>query len=211
MKLKNASCVLTGAAKGLGAALARELHSRGAKLFLGDIDEADVKELANELGCEGVHCNVIDREQVVALGRAAMEKYGRIDLWLNNAGIWMEYKPAEDIDWGEAHRLVEVNYFGAAYGMLEAARHMQPPREGAICNHISVRGLQGKTPGAAYGASKFAAEGFTQAFRAELRESGIRVVGVYPYRIKTELFGAHKHEDYESSMEPADVAKIIVD
>lgn len=211
MHMQGASCVITGAAKGLGAALARELHSRGAKLLLSDIDSADLADLGKELGCAEQHCNVTDREQVIGLGRRAMELFGHIDLWVNNAGIWMAYMPAEDIDWGEAHRLLEVNYFGTAYGMIEAARHMKPLGTGTICNILSVRALQGKALGAAYSASKFAAEGFTQAYRDELKNSGLSVVGVYPYRIKTELFGEHKHEDYEISMEPTDVARIIVD
>ena len=210
MELSGATAVITGAARGLGAALARDLHQRGAKLLLSDIDGADLADVAKELGAEQQHCNVTDREQVIGLGRRAMELFGHIDMWVNNAGIWMAYKPAEDIDWGEAHRLLEVNYFGTAYGMLEAARHMQPLSNGIICNILSIRALKGKAQGAAYSASKFAAEGFTQAFREEIRESSIKVIGVYPYRIKTELFGAHKHEDYESSMEPSDVAKIIV-
>ena len=130
---------------------------------------------------------------------------------MNNAGIWMPYTPAENIDFGKAHQLVEVNYFGLAYGMLEAVKHMRGRKAGIICNTLSVRSLKAKALGAAYSASKFAAEGFTQALRDELKGSGIRVVGVYPYRIKTNLFGAHRHEDYEQSMEPADVAKIIVD
>jgi NAD(P)-dependent dehydrogenase (short-subunit alcohol dehydrogenase family) len=210
MEFQGATCVITGAARGLGAALARELHGRGAKLMLSDIDGADLVELAKELEAEQQHCNVTDREQVIGLGRAAMDAFGHIDVWINNAGIWMAYKNAEDIDWNEAHRLMEVNYFGLAYGSIEAGTHMRPLGTGTICNVISVRALKGKAQGAAYSASKFAAEGFTQAYRDELKDSGVKIVGVYPYRIKTELFGEHKHEDYEQSMEPAEVAKVIV-
>ncbi len=211
MQLKGASAVLTGGARGLGAALARELVGRGAQVLISDIDSADLQDLGIELDMPTMHCNVTDREQVVALGRAAMDEWGKIDLWLNNAGVWMPYTPAENIDFNKAHMLVEVNYFGLAYGMLEAVKHMRERGEGTICNTLSVRSLKGKALGAAYSASKFAAEGFTQAVRDEIRESGVKVVGVYPYRIKTELFGANKHADYDESMEPADVARIIVD
>ena len=180
-------------------------------MLISDVDDAGLAEIGTELDMPTLHCNVTDRDQVEALGRAAMEEFGKIDLWLNNAGIWMEYMPAENIDFNKAHQLVEVNYFGTAYGMLEAVKHMRERNDGVICNIISVRALKGKALGAAYSASKFAAEGFTQAVRDELKETGIKVVGVYPYRIKTELFGEHKHEDYDKSMEPADVAKIIID
>ena len=157
------------------------------------------------------HCNVTDRDQVESLGRAAMDEFGAIDIWINNAGLWMPYAPAENIDFNRAHLLMEVNYFGTAYGMLEAIKHMRGKNAGRIVNILSVRSLKGKALGSAYSASKFAAEGFTQAVRDELKDSGIAVLGAYPYRMKTELFGDNKHNDYETSMEPADVARIIVE
>ncbi len=202
--------MITGAARGLGAAIVRELHARGAKVMVSDLGNT-LDEIRSEIPVETMHCDVTDRGQVEALGRAAIEKFGRIDLWINNAGIWTPYVPALETDFNRAHLLMEVNYFGTAYGMLEAIRHMMPQNSGAICNVLSVRALKGKALGSAYSASKFAAEGYTQAVRDELKDTGIKIVGVYPYRIKTGLFGANKHEDYESSMEPAHVAKILVD
>ena len=209
MKINGASVVITGAARGLGAALARELVAHGAHVLLSDIDNTDLAELGSELASPTMHCDVTKREEVEALGRAAMEKFGKIDIWLNNAGVWIPYAPVAELDMSKAKQLVDVNYFGTAFGMLEAIRHMRDG--GLIVNILSVRSLKGKALGAAYSASKFAAEGFTQAVREELKDTGIRVVGVYPYRIKTTLFGENKHEDYATSMEPADVAKIIVD
>lgn len=211
MQLTDSKIVLTGGARGLGAALAREFVSRGALTLISDIDGADLSDLGAELNMPTTHCNVTSREQVEQLGRAAMEEWGKIDIWMNNAGIWTAYTPVENVDFNKAHQLMEVNYFGLAYGMVEAIRHMRGRGEGVICNTLSVRSLKGKALGAAYSASKFAAEGFTQAVRDELRDTGIKVIGVYPYRIKTGLFGEHRHEDYERSMEPADVARIIVD
>jgi len=211
MELKDSSIVITGAAKGLGAALARALVSRGAQVVLADIDDTELSELGIELDSPTIHCNVTEREQVEALGRAAIEEYGKIDIWINNAGIWMPYAPAENVDFSKAHQLMEVNYFGTAHGMLEAIKHMRARTMGTIVNILSVRALKGKALGAAYSASKFAAEGFTQAVRDELKDTGIKVVGVYPYRIQTELFGENKHNDYDSSMNPKDVAIIILD
>jgi NAD(P)-dependent dehydrogenase (short-subunit alcohol dehydrogenase family) len=211
MQLKDASIVVTGAARGLGAALARELVSRGAQTVLADIDEADLSDLGTELEMPTMHCNVTDREQVRALGRAAIDEYGKIDIWLNNAGIWMPYTPVENLDFNKARQLIDVNYLGLAYGTVEALQHMRPRKSGIIANVLSVRALKGKALGAAYSASKFAAEGFTQAVRDELKDSGVSVLSFYPYRIKTTLFGENKHEDYEQSMEPSDVARVIVD
>lgn len=211
MELQGASCVITGAGRGLGASLSRALAKRGARLLISDIDSPDLQTLAGEIGARAMHCNVTDQEQVVALGRAAMDSFGGIDVWINNAGVWMPYAPVENMDLNRARLLVDVNYFGTAYGMIEAVRHMRERGSGVILNTLSVRSLKGKALGAAYSASKFAAEGFTQAVRDEVRDSGIEVIGVYPYRIKTGLFSDNKHEDYEESMEPDDVANIIVE
>ncbi len=210
MNIKNTSVVITGAARGLGAELSRALVACGATVLLSDIDGIDLQDLGIELDMPTMHCNVTDREQVIALGRAAMDEFGKIDLWINNAGIWMPYVKAEEADMNRAHLLMEVNYFGLAYGTIEAMKHMKATG-GIIQNTLSVRSLRGKALGAAYSASKFAAEGFSQAVRDELRDSGIKVIGAYPYRMKTGLFGEDKHEDYESSMEPKDVAKIILE
>ncbi len=210
MILNGAMCVLTGGARGLGAELARELVARGARVVLSDIDGPDLQELGIELDMPTMHCNVTDREEVIALGRAAIDEFGKIDLWINNAGIWMPYVTAEEADMSRAHLLMEVNYFGLAYGMIEAMKHMKATG-GIIQNTLSVRSLKGKALGAAYSASKFAAEGFTQAVRDELKDTNVKVIGAYPYRMKTGLFGLDKHEDYDQSMEPKDVAKVILD
>ncbi len=211
MKLQGASVVLTGGARGLGAEIARALVARGASVLISDIDSTELSDIGVELDMPTMHCNVTDRDQVEALGRAAMEEWGKIDLWINNAGVWTPYTPVENVDFNKAHQLIEVNYFGTAYGMVEAVKHMREKESGIIMNILSVRALKGKAQGAVYSASKFAAEGFTQAVRDEVRESGIQVIGVYPYRIKTSLFGDNKHEDYDTSMDPVEVAKIIVD
>lgn len=186
------------------------LVAHGAQVLISDFDSRELSDLGVELDMPTMHCDVTDREQVIALGRAAMEEWGKIDLWINNAGVWMPYAPVENLDFNKAHQLVEVNYFGTAYGMVEAIKHMREQKAGMILNILSVRSLKGKALGAAYSASKFAAEGFTQAVRDEVKDSGIAVIGVYPYRIKTNLFGDNKHEDYDTSMDPVDVARIIV-
>lgn len=213
MEIGEASVVITGAARGLGAALSRELAKRGARMILSDLESRELSDMGIELDMPTMRCDVTDREQVENLGRAAIEEYGQIDLWINNAGIWMPYTPAENLDFNKAHQLMEVNYFGTAYGIIEAMRHMREQSAGMIVNVLSVRALKGKALGAAYSASKFAAEGFTQAVRDELRQAGssIRLINTYPYRMKTELFGGDRHDDYDTSMEPADVARIIID
>ena len=210
MELKGAACVVTGGAKGLGRALSEELKARGAHVIIGDLAPA-IGEVISTSDFSGHACDVTEVKQVEELAQKAVEKFGKIDIWINNAGLWMPYASVEDLNFDRARKLIEVNYFGLAHGTIEAMKRMRPNKKGLIVNIISVRGLKGKALAAAYSASKFAAEGFTQAVRGELEGSGVKIIGVYPYRMKTELFGDNKHADYESSMEPIDVAKIIIE
>lgn len=209
MKLAGTSCVITGAARGLGAALAREARVCGMNAYLSDIDGKDLRELADELHMPAAHCDVTNHGEVRRLAQAARKKFGSVDVWINNAGVWMPYTSAETLDFARAHKLMEVNYFGLAHSTVEAMKIMRRQKRGIIVNILSVRALQGKALGAAYSASKFAAEGFTQAIRGELEGSGVSVINIYPYRIKTTLFGQNKHEDYATSMEPSDVARVV--
>ncbi len=211
MQLTDGSVVLTGGARGLGAAYARELAARGAQVLISDLESRDLQDIGIELDMPTMHCNVSDKDQVVALGRAAMDEWGKIDLWINNAGIWLPNAPLEEIDFNQAQRLLDVNYLGMAYGTVEAVRHMRGKNEGVILNTLSVRSLKARALGAPYAASKFAAEGFTQSAREELKETGIKILGLYPYRMKTELFKGVTYKDYDSYMDPADVAKIALD
>ena len=213
MKLQDAVCVVTGGSRGLGKHIVKTLKQRGAHVVIGDLESDELQDTIKELEAPGLHCDVTEQHNVEALAQKAIEHYGRIDIWINNAGIWMPYGPVADIDFVRARALMEVNFFGLAHGTVEALKHLRVNEHGgAIVNMISVRGLKGKALAAGYSASKFAAEGFTQAVQGELEEenSKISLVGVYPYRMKTELFGANKHDDYDTSMEPADVAKIVV-
>ncbi|MDP2649949.1 MAG: SDR family oxidoreductase [bacterium] len=212
MELNGAVCVVTGGAKGIGRALVHELRAGGARVVVGDIDTEAVHKTAKDEGAVPMVADVRDKGQVRALAERAVQEFGRLDIWINDAGIWMPYTPAEDIDFARAHELMEVNFFGLAYGTVEAMEKMRTGGGGAIVNIISVRGLQGRAQGAAYAASKFAAEGFTQSVRTELKttDHNIALIGIYPYRTKTELFGENEHDDYEDSMEPAYVASVII-
>lgn len=212
MKLQNAVCVITGGSRGLGKHMAALCKARGAKVVIGDLESDDLYTTTAQLDACGVRCDVTEQLQVEELANEAIQRYGKIDIWINNAGIWMPYASVAELDFKRTRALMEVNFFGLAHGTVEALKHVSKTG-GAIVNMISVRGLEGKAYAAGYSASKFAAEGFTQAVQHELWEadSPVHVVGVYPYRMKTELFGDNKHADYESSMEPADVARIVID
>lgn len=212
MKLDGKICVITGGGKGLGKHLAEACRARGAKVVIGDLQGPDLDATITQLQAEGIACDVTEKDEVEALARKALDTHGRIDIWINNAGIWMPYAPVVDINFARARALMEVNFFGLAHGTVEALKHIPSNEQGgSIVNMISVRGLEGKALAAGYSASKFAAEGFTQAVRSEYADKKVNVIGVYPYRMKTELFGDNKHGDYDTSMEPAEVARTVLD
>ena len=159
-----------------------------------------------------VAMDVAQEPQCRSLVDQALQQFGRIDTLVNNAGVsaqaLFEEVKAEDLHWYET--LMKVNLWGSVWCTHAALPHLKAVR-GRIVTVGSLAGLFGVPGRTAYSASKFAAEGFTQAVWGELQGSGVRVVGIYPYRMKTMLFGENKHEDYDSSMEPEEVARLVVD
>ncbi|MEK7122922.1 MAG: SDR family oxidoreductase, partial [Patescibacteria group bacterium] len=171
----------------------------------------ELNDVARATNGVAVITDVSDEAQVKELARITIEKYGRIDLWINNAGIWMPHVPVEKLDWKRVHELFEVNVFGLMYGSTEAFKQMKKQGEGTIVNITSIRGIDPKPNEAGYTASKYAATGFTRCLRLEAESFGIRVFGVYPGGMKTHLFDEAPREEYDEFMEPADVAQNIVD
>ena len=115
--------------------------------MVGDLESDEMRTILKELEAPGLHCDVTEQAHVEALAREAIKHYGRIDIWINNAGIWMPYGPVEQLDFKRARALMEVNYFGLAHGTVEALKVMRPQESGIIVNMISVRGARGQGVG----------------------------------------------------------------
>ena len=107
--------------------------------------------------------------------------------------------------------MMEINFFGVVYGSKVALVRMKKQKAGVIINILSTAALEGKPDLSAYAASKFAALGFTQSLRAEVKLSGINVISVYPGGMRTNFFDEQKPSDYEQYQDPAIVAKGIID
>lgn len=208
--LKDQVVVITGASRGLGRALAYAFTQEGARLVLANRHDDELAGVARETGGSAVVTDVSDEEQVRKLAKTVIEKCGRIDLWINNAGIWMPHVPVEQLDWRRVHELFEVNVFGLMYGSKEALIQMKKQGGGTIVNITSIRGIDPKANEAGYTASKYAATGFTKCLHLEAEPYGIRVIGVYPSGMKTHLFDEAPREDYDQFMDPRDVAAKII-
>ncbi|MEP0547579.1 MAG: SDR family oxidoreductase [Rhodothermales bacterium] len=190
--------VITGASSGLGEAAARHLAARGARLVLGARRTDRIEALANELtesGAEAlaVTTDVTDRDQVQALVDAAVDRFGRIDVLINNAGI-MPLSPLEMLRVDEWDRAIDVNVKGVLYGIAAALPHMKEQKSGHVINVSSVAGHTIGPGGAVYSATKYAVRVISEAFRQEVKDYGLRSTIISPGAVDTELPSSVKAE-----------------
>lgn len=210
MDLKDKVVVITGASKGLGEATAEFLSKEGCKVVVSARSKDSLERLASKINGYAVVADVRKESDLADLASQTVKKYGRIDIWINNAGVRIPHDIIENIDWSRAHDMMEVNYFGTAYGSKAALKYMKQQKAGTIINILSTSALKGNPKSSAYAASKYAQKGFTDALRNEVRENGITVISVYPGGMKTEFFNEQVPEDFDKYMDPTSVAQKIV-
>lgn len=177
--------VVTGGARGIGAATVRRLAEAGATVVAADLDGAAADELAS--ACTGAvtgrAVDITDTASIAALAAGAVSEHGRLDIWVNNAGIYPTTGPAIEAADDFVDRMLQVNVRGTFAGAREAARRMTSG--GVIVNVASTAGLRAAAGISAYVASKHAVVGLTKTLALELAAAGIRVVGVAPGVIDT--------------------------
>jgi NAD(P)-dependent dehydrogenase (short-subunit alcohol dehydrogenase family) len=194
-KLSGTTAIITGATSGIGRETAREFAKAGAKVVVAGRRLERLRNLVTEIEATGaqalaIQTDVADRAQVEDLVEKAVEKFGRVDVLVNNAGVAIASRfvemPLEDFG-----RLMDVNFWGAVYACRAAVPQMRKQRGGGvILNVSSIFGKRGMPFETAYCASKFALAGFSEALRAELMSEGIDVCTIYPGAVKTEIFDA---------------------
>lgn len=180
--------VVTGGGRGIGRAIALALELEGARIAIGDVDEAAAHRAAEQLGAGAValHLDVTDRPGFTAFLDEVERRMGPIDVLVNNAGI-MSLGPFEDEEDAVAVRQIEINLLAVIHGTKEAIRRMRPRGTGHIVNVASTAGKSGIPGGATYCASKYGVVGLSEAVRAELRGTAIEVSVVMPGIVRTEL------------------------
>jgi short-subunit dehydrogenase len=191
-QLHGAVVAITGASSGIGWASALAFARRGARPVLAARSPDALHELAVACEREGVAAlavptDVADEAAVTALANAAMDRFGRIDVWVNNAAVGV-YGRFEDVPPAEFRRVVETNFFGYVYGARAVWPHFQRQGHGVLINNASVLGRAAGPYFSAYNASKFAVCGFTESLRQEVLGSDVHVCLVVPASIDTPFY-----------------------
>jgi NAD(P)-dependent dehydrogenase (short-subunit alcohol dehydrogenase family) len=203
--------VITGGGRGIGAATARALVGRGARVAIGDVDLPTAERTAQELGGGTLarYLDVTDRAGFTAFLDDVERELGPIDVLVNNAGI-MALSPADEEADATIIRQLELNLHAVIHGSKEGMRRMKPRGSGHIVNIASVAGKSAVPGGASYAASKAAVVSLTETARVEFRGKGIDFTCVMPSFTQTELIAGTKGTRFVATIKPEDVAAAIV-
>jgi NADP-dependent 3-hydroxy acid dehydrogenase YdfG len=209
MQLEGRVALVTGASGGIGAAVARKLHEDGASVGL-------LSRRGDELGLEralGVECDVRDRAALGAATDAVVERFGRLDIVVANAGVGA-YGPFLELDPERLEAMIDVNLKGTLYTAAATLPHLIAAGEGDFVSLASVAGLRAFPGEAVYNASKFGQLGFTRALDHELREWGVRATCICPGGVNTDFaIGTGREQgdpQLEGLMTADEVAEVVL-
>jgi NAD(P)-dependent dehydrogenase (short-subunit alcohol dehydrogenase family) len=193
MKLKGRICLITGASQGLGAEIAAHFAAEGASLMLCARDEKAVKDVAAALQAKhggkalAMRCDVGDPKSVDALVAEILKQFGRIDVLVNNAGIYGPMGAIDEVDWQEWTDAININLMGTVYPCRAVLSAMKAQKSGKIIN-LSGGGATNPLPGiSAYAASKAASVRFTETLALEVKPFGVDVNAVAPGALATRM------------------------
>jgi 3-oxoacyl-[acyl-carrier protein] reductase len=215
MEVRDAVVVITGASSGIGAASAQAFSMRGASVVLAARSEDDLKQVQSSLqkGSESliVPTDVRSEQQVRNLVDTAMERFGRIDVLVNNAGLGI-FGEVIDLSAEEFDSVVSVNLRGAFLCLKYVLPQMYSRMSGTVVMVSSVAGRHGFASGGAYCASKFGLMGLTESVFQEARARNVRVVALTPGSVNTPFFerAGTTPPNRERIIQPMDVAETIV-
>ena len=185
-RLAGKVAIITGAARGMGAATARLFASEGARVVIADVLDAEGDSLAREIGQASLfqHHDVADEDSWQRVVREAIAHFGGVDVLVNNAGILL-MKGLLDIQKQEFERVLAINLVGTFLGIKNTAPQMIERGGGAIVNISSVDGMKGSNSTGAYSASKWGVRGLTKVAAMELGHRGVRVNSIHPGGVNT--------------------------
>ena len=202
LELPGRVAIVTGAARGIGFAIAERLSRAGASVVVADIDEGGAAEAADRLGegggeAVGVVADVTDPYQVGAMVESTLDAFGKLDILVNNAGITGRDAPLWELTDKDWERVMNLNLTSTFYCCRAAVSHMRERRSGAIVNVASISGKEGNPNMIPYSVSKAGVICLTKALAREVIHDGVRVNCVAPAVIETPLLEQLRPEAIE--------------
>jgi len=216
MELTGKVAIVTGATKGIGRAIAESLIRAGANVSICARREDELQMAVSELNkisegrVTGTVCDVRDYDAVKALFDHTVKSFDGVDILINNAGIGI-FTTVEDMSAGDFRAVLETNVFGVFYCCHEAIPLMKKRGGGYIINISSLAGANPHPRMAAYNASKFGLNGFSEALMQEVRHDGIKVSYIMPGSVNTAFGGDHPDDSKNWQLHPHDIAQVVLD
>jgi len=208
--------VVTGGSKGIGYAIAEALAGAGANVVISARHEDEVKDAARRLNevsegeVEGVVCDVRRYEDVQRMISTAVERFGGLDVLVNNAGVG-GFAPVDQMPPEKWSQIIDTNLTGVYYCCHEAIPHMRERGGGWIINIASLAGKNPLPGGAAYNASKFGLVGFSEALMLDVRQDDIRVNYIMPGSVAT-YFNDHTPSEEDAwKIQPEDIGRLVME
>jgi len=214
MNIENKIAVVTGGTKGIGRAIAKSLLKAGASVFICARDKSELKLALEQLSAlgrvDGEVCDVRSEAQVEMMLKECERVFGGADVLVNNAGIGIIGKTVEEMSAEEFEQTLQTNLFGVFYCCHHAIPMLKKRGGGYIINISSLAGQNAHPKMAAYNASKFGLNGFTEALMQEVRADNIKVTAICPGSVNT-FFGGDEPSDEKSwQLQPEDIADVVI-
>jgi 3-oxoacyl-[acyl-carrier protein] reductase len=207
--------LVTGGTRGIGFAIADALVTAGASVFVCARDIADVAAAVERLSrsgkASGRECDIRDEVQVRDMLAECEREFGGVDILVNNAGVGFMHKTVEEITPDEFRATLETNLFGVYYACHYAIPMMRRRGGGYIINISSLAGQNPHPRMAAYNASKFGLNGFSEALMQEVRHDNIKVSYICPGSVNTEFGGDTISDEKAWQLQPSDIARVVID
>src|ERR1051325_6971001 len=210
MEIKGKTAVVTGSTKGIGKAIATALVLRDVNAIVSSRESPEIELTVAELNTIGGVCDVRDYTQVQKLFETAVKGFGGVDILVNNAGMGI-FASVEEMPPEDFRAILETNVLGVYYCCHCAIPLMKQRGGGYIINISSLAGVNAHPRMAAYNASKFGLNGFSEALMQEVRHDGIRVSYVMPGSVNTHFGGDEPSEEQSWQLQPEDVARVVLD
>lgn len=214
MEISGKIAVVTGGTRGIGFAIAERLLQGGAKVFVCGRSKSDLRQAVEWLSkhghVEGEVCDVRSEAQVRVMLEECERLFGGVDILVNNAGIAFPGKTVEEMSAEEFQATLETNLFGVFYAAHHAIPMMKKRGGGYIINISSLAGQNPHPRMAAYNASKFGLNGFSEALMQEVRQDNIKVSYICPGSVNTSFGGDEPSEANAWQLQPDDIAQVVL-